>query len=69
MLEFVSSNWLWILLIGGMVFMHVGHSRRHGGHMAHGGHRHPGGAHGHVDDLTGADRGTDEHRHSRPGCH
>ena len=33
MLEFLSNNWLWILLIGGMMFMHLGH----GGHGGHGG--------------------------------
>lgn len=41
MLEFLSSNWLWILLIGGMLFMHLGHGG-HGGHGGGGGHRHSG---------------------------
>ena len=35
MLAFLSANWLWIVLVGGMLFMHLGH----GGHgMRHGGH-------------------------------
>ena len=34
MLDFIGTNWIWILLIGGMIFMHLGH----GGHGSHGGH-------------------------------
>ncbi len=34
MTRFLASNWIWILLIGGMLFMHLGH--RHGGHMGGG---------------------------------
>jgi len=42
MLEFLSGNWLWILLIGGMMFMHLGHGGHGGGsgeagHAGHGG--------------------------------
>lgn len=33
MLDFIGTNWIWILLIGGMLFMHLGH----GGHGGHGG--------------------------------
>ena len=33
MLDFIVTNWIWILLIGGMLFMHLGH----GGHGGHGG--------------------------------
>ena len=36
MLTFLSTNWLWILLIGGMLLMHLGHGG-HGGHRGHGG--------------------------------
>ena len=37
MTRFLAANWLWILLIGGMLYMHLGHGRRgHGGHMGHG---------------------------------
>lgn len=31
MLAFLSTNWLWILLIGGMLFMHLGHGGLGGG--------------------------------------
>ena len=31
MTRFLAANWLWILLIGGMVVMHFGHGRA--GHM------------------------------------
>ncbi len=31
MLDFIGTNWVWILLIGGMVVMHLGH----GGHRGH----------------------------------
>lgn len=37
MWDFLSANWLWILLIGGMLWMHLGH----GGHGGHG-RRHEG---------------------------
>lgn len=30
MFDFIGTNWIWILLIGGMLFMHLGH----GGHDA-----------------------------------
>ena len=37
MWEFLSNNLIWILFIGGMVIMHLGH----GGHGGHGGgHQH-----------------------------
>lgn len=32
MIAFLSTNWIWILLIGAMLFMHLGH----GGHRSHG---------------------------------
>lgn len=32
MLGFITTNWIWILLIGGTVAMHLGH----GGHGRHG---------------------------------
>lgn len=45
MLDFLSANWLWILLIGGMLYMHLGHGG-HGGHGGCGGH----GGHAHSND-------------------
>jgi hypothetical protein len=31
MLEFLSPDWVWILLISGMPVMHLGHGSGHGG--------------------------------------
>lgn len=31
MLTFLSSNWLWIVLVGAMAFMHLGHGSHGGG--------------------------------------
>lgn len=47
MIGFLTANWLWILLIGAMVAMHLGHGRHgngHGGGGCGGGHaaRHDG---------------------------
>lgn len=38
MLDFLSANWVWILLVGGMLYMHLGHRGGHGGHGGGGGH-------------------------------
>ncbi|QUW85554.1 hypothetical protein SMIR_41605 (plasmid) [Streptomyces mirabilis] len=78
MTGFLTSNWIWILLIGAMLVMHLGH--RHGGHGGGGGTGGCGGGGGHVghdarqDDHTGhGDRGgragppderPDLHKHS-----
>jgi hypothetical protein len=32
MLTVLSSNWLWIVLVGAMAFMHLGHGSHGGGH-------------------------------------
>jgi hypothetical protein len=42
MFTFLTTYWIWILLLGGMLFMHLGH-RGHSGHgggcgVGHGGH-------------------------------
>lgn len=29
---FLSANWLWIVFLGAMILMHLGHGRMHGGH-------------------------------------
>lgn len=43
MLEFLSNNWVWILLIVGMAVMHLGHGGHGRGHAGHGGgHQHSG---------------------------
>jgi len=59
MLAFLASNWIWILLTGGLVFMHRGHGKGHhggGGSSAGGcgGHHHEGG-------TTGPNAQRDEH--------
>ena len=45
MLAFLANNWIWILLVGGMLFMHRGHGGGHGGAGSGGcgAHNHEGG--------------------------
>jgi len=58
MLEFLSDNWVWILLVGAMLWMMVGH----GGHGGHGG---CGGGHQHsTPEQTGYQ---DQHQHEHHG--
>ena len=52
MLTLLSSNWIWILLVGGMLWMHFGRGGP-GGHGGHGGHGGCGG-HQHSGDRTDA---------------
>lgn len=37
-MRWLGENWLWLLAVGGMVWMHLGMHRGHGG--GHGGHEH-----------------------------
>lgn len=53
MLNFFTANWFWILFLGGMLFMHVGH-RGHGGSSGHGG---CGGGHASQHDQAQHDQG------------
>jgi hypothetical protein len=69
MLEFLSSNWVWILLIGGMLFMHLGHGRAHGGHMGCGGHQHSGSGHEPTAEPSASDRPAEPHKQASPGIH
>ena len=55
MLEFLSSNRVWIFLIGGMLYMHLGHGRGHGGHMGCGAHQHSGSEHQPADKHSAGD--------------
>ena len=48
---FLSANWIWIVFIGVMVLMHLGHGRMHGGHR---GRNHE----GRVDGSADHDHGT-----------
>jgi hypothetical protein len=53
-MEWLTQNWIWVALIGGMIAMHLFGHRGHGGH---GGHRGGcGGGHGNQDDRRGPDR-------------
>ena len=36
-MEWISQNWVWVLLVVGMIAMHL---FGHGGHGGHGGHDH-----------------------------
>lgn len=69
MLEFLSSNWLWILIIGGLLFMHLGHGRGHSGHMGCGNHQHSGSGQEPTDEPSASDRSADPHKHATKGCH
>lgn len=71
MLEFLSSNWVWILLIGGMLFMHLGHGhgRGHSGHMGCGGHQHSENGHPPATERSAGDRPPDSHEHPSSGRH
>jgi len=57
MLAFLSTNWLWILLIGGMLFMHLGHGGHAGGGGCGGGHAGHTGDEKHAIDLTKHEHG------------
>ena len=62
MWEFLSNNWIWILLIGGMLFMHLGHGGQ-------GGHGRVGGCGGHQHSSDRPDTPTDQQptqHHSHP---
>lgn len=38
--RWLSSNWIWLVVVGGMLWMHLGMHRGHGGHGGHGGQSH-----------------------------
>ena len=62
MLEFFSANWVWILLVGAMLWMMLGHGG-HGGHGGGcGGHQH---SHRQQDDAL--DQRPHEHHEHRMG--
>lgn len=74
MVRWLSANWIWVVVIGGMLWMHLGMHRGHGGH---GGHTHGGHgdtpsqqqptAVGHADhDRSAPDHEASGHRHR--GC-
>lgn len=57
MLTFLSTYWIWILLIGGMLFMHRGHG-------GHGGANAGGCGGGHAGTEHTATRGHTGHEHT-----
>ena len=63
MAEFLSANWVWILPIGAMLVMHVGHGR-HGG--TQGGHGGCGGGHQHASAGHTRDQTEKRHEHHKP---
>lgn len=40
-MRWLSANWIWLVVVGGMLWMHLGMHRGHGGHGGHGGSRRP----------------------------
>jgi len=53
-MEWLTENWIWVALIGGMFAMHM---FGHGGHGGHGGKRGGcGGGHGNKDDQRGPEQ-------------
>ncbi len=35
MIRWLSANWVWLLVVGAMLWMHLGMHHRHGGHSRH----------------------------------
>lgn len=79
MLTFLTTNWLWILLIAGVLFMHMGHRSGHdsghgggcgGGHAGHSGHAdHTGRLAGTGHPSEGAAGGPNNDREPRSSSH
>lgn len=40
-MRWLGANWIWLVVVGGMLWMHLGMHRGHGGH-GHGGQSHRG---------------------------
>lgn len=72
-MNWLSSNWIWMVLVGGMLWMHRGMHRGHGGHGGHSSMSQDSPRSGHEDhgqdespvDTERADAGS-SHRHR--GC-
>jgi ATP-dependent Zn protease len=67
----LSANWIWILLIGAMLWMHLRHGGMHGGHGGHGGHgQHQQNSerHDHVGVTSADDAGNRDAGHWHGGC-
>jgi len=59
-MRWLSANWIWMVVVGGMLWMHLGMHRGHGGHEGHVDKRAP-------EDLSPSGRdGNRDHRASEP---
>ena len=67
MWEFLSNYWPWILVLGGIVVMHLGHGHGHAGREGKGRH----GGYRSQDPYApqGATETDSETRHRDHGCH
>lgn len=59
----LGANWIWIVVVGGMLWMHLGMHRGHGGH---GGHSGRAGALAPQDEKLSTGHGSHAHDRSRP---
>lgn len=70
MLTFLATNWLWIVLIGAMAVMHLGHGTHNhggGGGCGHAGAgQHHGGEHGDHELPAPGGQGPDANRTAGP---
>jgi len=67
-MRWLSANWIWVVLIGAMLWMHLRHGAMHGGHgRGHDGHRDERRRHQAADDAAPT-AGTSDSRHGHGGC-
>lgn len=59
-MRWLSANWIWVVVVGGMLWMHLGMHRGHGGHGGHGGSRRP------QEQESSTGHGSDAHDRSQP---
>ena len=57
-MRWLSANWIWVVVVGGMLWMHFG---MHRGHAGHGGSRLP------QEHESSTGQGSHPHDHSQPG--
>ena len=72
MVRWLSANWIWVVVVGGMLWMHLGMHRGHGGHGGRGGHGGNSGHAGHSGQAghtpPGAADATAGESHRHRGC-
>lgn len=59
-MRWLAENWVWIVVGGGMIWMHLGHGGMHGNHGSHGSRG------GHRTNESHEDRGHADPDRSRP---